>query len=321
MKKSITNLSLAIFMIAVVLAIASCSKEDMQADDCAQSVPQAMVSGALQYGAFTGTPLIEFRRSKSLSKTYFAPHLAGSNYDTLFSTAKDFPFNSTANTYNIMKVWRTSEPGKFFWIMLENFKYKPGDSSYVYGNDESNAQLYGRMYHWTIAKQCENKIMKYLPRRRLDGSYTTDTFPTYGHLPTVQDIHDLMEVSYPNLLNTNQFTGTTLYDTFGGEGYYDAFISGRPFYDADYNDSTYYHTLAGWLDNTDFYWLTHRDYCDLHEQVCFWTDTEWTSLPSTHFPFEIHYQNGNFVACLPVGAANNYGYYVRYVFEPKQLNY
>ena len=85
----------------------------------------------------------QYNRKEKLSKAFFIDY-SDPELDTMFSTVKDYPYNVTANTYKVMKVWRKSEPGKYFWVIIENFRYKPGDSSYVYNNDEANAQTYGR---------------------------------------------------------------------------------------------------------------------------------------------------------------------------------
>lgn len=322
MKKKILKLALFLLVVAFVFVIPSCDKEEVQTEEPASGVLPDQSAAVMSHGSFSGTPLIEFRRGKSLSKTYLFGKLEKPKYDTMFSTAKEFPFNSSARKYKVMKVWRHSDPGKFFWIMLENFKYKPGDSSYVYDNKESNAAFYGRMYHWSIAKQCERKVGMFVQKRLSDGTYTDedDLSFTYGRLPTVQDIEDLMEVTTPPVFGSYYETGPTLFDVAALDdgsyvGYYDAFISGRENYGWDYNDSTYYHTLAGWLDNTDLYWLTHRSYQDIHEQVCFWLND--SSIPNAHYPFEIRYQDGAFVASIPAHALDHYGYCVRYVFDPK----
>lgn len=254
----------------------------------------------------------KFERKRRLSKSFFIDY-SSPIYDSMFSVANEYPFSPTSRTYQVMKVWRKSESGKYFWIMIENFKYKPGDSSYVYNNVEANAQTYGRMYHWEIANECGSKVRMLLPGRFNDGTYTNTTFPTYGHLPTIQDINDVMEVDAIGFLPE---TGTTIFDFDYDYGYYDLFLSGREFYD-EINETAAYHTLGGWLNNTDY---ATNGFYDLNERSFYWTSTQ----PSEnnygfHYPLRIYNDDGNYAAFINISHANHYGFYVRYVFEPIQI--
>ncbi len=257
--------------------------------------------------------LIEYRRSKSLSKSFYYDYSYPEAND-MFSTVQDYPYNASANTYQVMKVWRRSDPTKYFWIMIENFRYRANDSSFVYDNNEANASVYGRMYHWAIAKECENKVMMRLPRRNADGTYTLGSYPTFGHLPTIQDINDLMEVDQIGHLSSN---GTTIFD-FPENGYYDVFLSGRTF-DGSASPESARHSLGGWLDNTDYFYFTNRSYCDINEKAYYWLADTPSSTGSSHYPLRIYRNDGEYVAFVNASHANNYGFYVRYVFEPKQL--
>ena len=303
----------ALLMACVGLMLASCDKEE--GFSAIQSSSEQVSPEVVTYGEYTGSPWVEYRKSPKLSKSFLVDY-SDPDCDELFSTAVEYPFTSTARQYSVMKVERKSEPGKYFWVMIENFAYKNGDSSYVYGNNEANAAIYGRMYHWSIAKECENKVRMRLPRRRADGTYTAAKFPTYGHLPTRQDINDICEVESIGHLPSN---GTTIYNLDPtGNYYYDVFISGRDL-DEDMNPESAYHTLGGWLDNTDYYWLSNRDYCDINENVFFWTNDGIDWIDDSHYPLEIDYEGGEYSAFINALHADNYGFYVRYVFEPMQL--
>lgn len=311
MKNKILKTTVRTIATLTLFSMFSCDKIEISDNKSEQETTKEIT--IVDQGYDESAPLMEFRRNKALSKTFCYDYFEGTDYDTMFSTVKDFPYNSTANTYNVMKVWRKSDPNKYFWIMLENFRYKD-DSSFVYDNKESNAQLYGRLYQWSIAKKCENKIFMRLPRRNADGTYTKTKYPTYGHLPTRTDILDLMEVDTLGHLPEN---GSSFYrfDDLDYLGYYDVFVSGRTYY-GDFNEEAAYHTLAGWLNNTDFNPAPHLDYHDINDKVFFWTND---GIPLYHYPFRIYYNNGEYVAFINAAHANHYGFYVRYIFEPTQL--
>ncbi|MBR4266088.1 MAG: hypothetical protein IKQ46_08555 [Bacteroidales bacterium] len=306
--------SFAATIAVAAFALSSCDKDEPKITEKNIEAEKTFVvtNGKYSNPAVIDGITYQYNRKEKLSKAFFIDY-SDPELDTMFSTVKDYPYNATANTYKVMKVWRKSEPGKYFWVMIENFRYKPGDSSYVYNNDEANAQTYGRFYHWEIANECAHKIKMNLPRRRADGTYTTIKYPTYGHLPSRQDINDIMEVTSIGHLPEN---GTTVFDFDYEWGYYDIFLSGREYYDG-VDENAANHTMAGCLDNTDF----EADEFDfINKTVFFWTDDNYNGFISyAHYPLEIDYYNGAYSAFINALHADHYGFSVRYVFEPKQL--
>lgn len=210
-----------------------------------------------------------------------------------------------------MKVRRKQDTSRYFWVMIENFKYKPGDSSYVYNNVEANAATYGRMYHWEIANECATKVKMQLPRRNPDGSYTTTKYPTYGRLPSLQDVADILEVD--SICNWPG-NGTNIFNFDYNVGYYDVFLSGREYYDDEVNEEGADHTMGGCMDNTDRLIC----YSHLHNRVDFWL-SDYVGEPDSHYAMVISNYNDDYRAFVNGLCVNHYGFYVRYVFEPKQL--
>lgn len=266
----------------VMLTLISCEKETLI------KTLNSGTNDTLISQGIAKCPIYRFNFKHSLNKSFFMVY-SDIESDTMFSTAQEYPYNSTANKYKVMKVYRKSDPTKFFWIMIENFRYKSPNGCYVYNDIESNAKTYGRLYHWEVAKECEKKIRMNIPRKQADGAYTQKTFPTYGHLPTRQDILDLLEVESIGVFPENN--SVSVLDLDCDNFYYDVFLSGRDFFD-EVNEKAAYHSIAGCRDNTDY---NFRDYMEIHNRAFFWLDTEPNpnENPHYHYPFEIDYWGGN----------------------------
>jgi uncharacterized protein (TIGR02145 family) len=217
----------------------------------------------------------------------------------MFSTIKD----NAGNTYKIMKVWRTSNPNKYFWIMIENFRYVAGKGCYLYRNDASEVNEYGRLYHWETANECGGKIHMDLPYRKASGKYTKKNYTTYGHLPTKQDISDLMGIPNFQRGGLNEISGLK---------YYDVFLVGRDKTDIE-DDFSVFHSIAGYMDNTDY---PYSDFDSRHNCGMYWMQE---GSRDAHQPLRIEYDDDNYTAYYHVWHHNHYAMSVRYVFEPKQL--
>ncbi|MBQ4408537.1 MAG: hypothetical protein II852_16180 [Bacteroidales bacterium] len=307
MNKYFVKIAVVLFLVA--FAMSACDKDvgtdDSIVENNGTESPLVVTHGYVSQPAVIDGKKYEwtFERKNSLSKSFYFDW-TDSDMDDMFSTAKEDP---TSRTYKVMKVWRKSQPGKYFWIMIENFKFNMGDSSYVYNNVDTNAEVYGRMYHWEIANQCASLVRMNLKRIDANGNEFGPKIPTPGRLPTTQDLCDLMEQNYVDKY-VNSFNPYTDW------GYYDVFLSGREFYNGLYAPAAY-PTMGGWMDNTD-YGYQYYDY--LHQEVNFWT-SDWYLVESAHYPLRIMYQNGLYHAFLNAPSANHYGMYVRYVFEPIQV--
>lgn len=272
---------------ALFFGLASCAKDEVVNDE----VSLEIVKGN--------------DRTSNLSKSFlYEPE------DIEFDVIRDYPYGTKGNEYRVMKVKRQADTTKYFWIMIDNFRYKTKTGSFVYNNDESNAEIYGRFYHWETANECGNKIQMKLPRRNKDGSYTKKKYPTFGHLPTIQDFKDLLET---DVIGAHPWDGVQIYDDFD-YGYYDFFLSGEEYFESAEPELAY-HTMAGFRDNSDSH---NSPFDDIHNEVYFWT-SERSGSSDCHYPLDIMFNDGAYSAFINAGHANHYGFSVRYVFEPKQL--
>ncbi len=214
--------------------------------------------------------------------------------------------------YKTIKVYRQSDPDKYFYIMIENLRYNPNNNgSWVYGNNPSNVSVYGRLYDWNTAYNLRNRIYMPLPKRKGNRVRIINRF---GQLPTIQDINDLLETSHVGHLPSN---GT---DIFGDENtwdyYFDAFVAGL---DETNNIADAYHTLSGWRDNLDVV-PNNTEFNDINKEVKFWLRNRAGNDNNFHYPLSIdsYCADHLIVAYINVACANRFGYAVRYVFYPWQ---
>jgi uncharacterized protein (TIGR02145 family) len=218
-------------------------------------------------------------------------------------TIKDYPYNATANSYRVIKVTRPN--GRYFWIMIDNFKYNAGTGCYIYVNNSANLATYGRLYKWQVAQNNRTKILMKLPKI-INGVPTAPIYSVYGRLPNFQDIKDLLETTSIGNLPSN---GTT--PDMGTNLYYDAFLAGRE--DAWGDLTKAYPTLAGWRDNMDVA-PGNQEFNSLTTWGRFWTSE--LAVTGAHYPLEIKDDIYMWSAYINAGHDDRYSFSVRYVFEP-----
>ncbi len=282
-------------IIAVVgLAFTGCQKEN---DIIPNADNNIIKSGEYSEPAVIDGQTMIFNQNKSRLKGLFAEESWIEQ-----QTIKDYPYNSTANSYRVIKVVRPN--GKYFWIMIDNFKYNAGTGSYIYGNNSANLATYGRLYKWQVAMNSKTKIYMLLPKY-LNGVPTGGNQAVYGSLPNFQHIKDMLETTAIGNLPTN---GTT--PDLGNNMYYDAFLAGREFNPLP---ETAYPTLAGWRDNMDVA-PGNQEYNSLTTWGRFWTSE--LAVTGAHYPLEIKDETYMWSAYINAGHDDRYAFSVRYVFEP-----
>lgn len=121
MNKYFVKIAVVLFLVA--FAMSGCDKDvgtdDSFVENNDNESPQVITHGDISQPAVIDGKTYEwkFEHKKRLSKSFFIDY-SSSIYDTMFSVAKEYPFSSTSRTYPVMKVWRKSDPSKYFWIIL-----------------------------------------------------------------------------------------------------------------------------------------------------------------------------------------------------------
>jgi len=232
-------------------------------------------------------------------------------YEDWLETDVAYTINSSEQ-YQTIKVYRQPyDPNNFFYIMIENLRYDPNNNgSWVYDNNSANVQKYGRLYDWQTASASGSMIYMRLPRTHRGQTRLVNS---YGKLPSIQDIKDLLETTQ-NIghLPTN---GT---DVNGGEEawdyYYDAFVAGI---ELNPNYSAAYHSLAGWRDNLDVV-PNNQEFNHINQKGQFWLSEGNGVSQDAHYPLSITHTDTPttylMTAYINAACADRYGFAVRYVF-------
>ncbi|MBQ4407545.1 MAG: hypothetical protein II852_11135 [Bacteroidales bacterium] len=243
--------------------------------------------------------------------------------------------DNSITTYKIpvMRVDRRSEPGKFFYVMLENLNVKLDTACWAYGDNESYTNKYGRLYTWKAANALASKIKMSLPTYK--ASNPTETListplPVSARLLSEKDVRDIIEC---DAVGTVEGEGYTIDNNYEAPGhgdfdiplyYYDAFIGGL---EGPHDENPDYergeHSLGGYrnvIQQEKWLWGVWINgwYTRLDERGFFWLLD--TSYPETtgHCPLRIiKNEKYNYSAYINVRHSDKFGYSVRYVFEPR----
>ena len=253
MKKRILKLIAFAALIAVMLAgIAACEKEEPRPSDneneTAAVNPQETVADDGVAGEFT----VRFRRHNSHSKGL----VCGDQHDWI-ETDKAYFIEDKSKTFETMKVYRQSDPTKFFYIMTTNLdipypyddymQNKPPapimSDCWFYANDPANIDTCGWLYTRAAVSIMRNKIYMELPMYKDGKPMLGKRTKVRGRLPNNRDMADLLEVA--NEMDMFKYHDVWDYaDDYEKNSYYDAFVFGL----GDANPSDAKHSLGGYRD-------------------------------------------------------------------------
>ena len=248
-------------------------------------------------------------------------------------------FNQTKTyTLKLLRIDRWTEPGKYFYVMLDNLNVKLDSACWAYGDDESYVNTYGRLYTWNAANALAKKITMRLPAYKADNPIEklgSTSLTVRARLLSIQDWKDIVGCD-----NTKDYS---VYDEIDAQGhpfigmpmyYYDAFVGGLegPGEDEGADHTRGFHTLAG-MRNSEIsdqrYWNEWINgwYNLMHREGRLWLN-DGVVLPkpyrNSYYALIINTQPSlytpvayDYKAWIPNTYLDNYGYSVRYVFEPQ----
>ena len=299
MKKEVFSFSFIFCMITLPLMFASCEKEEPGPDK--------------------DINVVQEDKTKSLSKGfYFDSRELGHEYKE--ATYKD----NTNYKYRTLKVYRKSEPGKYFYVMLDNLSIPQETGCWAYDNKWSNADKYGFLYTWETAKALAKRITMELPVLNQNGETIIAKASTPGRIMNCQDLYDLIEEDMLSNVLSESKDGYTISEEWEKfeNFYYDEFVVGTDYADCDYSAAN--HTLAGgrYYGGTNGEWYFEG----LNEEGHYWTNDYYQS-PNAHRVFVIKRKDSYWKTEFDLKAyirnaiiENECGLSVRLVFEPRVVN-
>lgn len=321
-------LRFALLMAGAVMFFSSCEKEEVT-NIVSSNTGEVNELAAMDYvldpeNMDEGRLIAMFKPKHNLSKGYCG------QIDWL-ETGTAVYVDDLSFSYRTMKVYRKSDPNKYFYVMLTNLNIPDSAVSWSYAKDKTNDQLYGRLYSRLGAEMYCHKVKMYTDVHRPNRPIRKGN--VFGSLMTEVDLCDILEIeSY----NPDEVYDLVNYPSWGWDMYYDAFVFGL---DDDASEEASYHTLAGWKNPTSIYdprlnatpemirqmeiayeagyysqknhrgmyWMKHKDPVTDGSQVLsilrhnYWSDDDyWRVSVSTY-------------GTNPYGS---YGFSVRYVFDP-----
>lgn len=250
----------------------------------------------------------------------------------------NFTYKNQNYIFKVLRVDRKSEPGKFFYVMIDNLDVRLDSACWAYGDNESNVKKYGRLYTWDAANAFANEISMRLPvydvNNPMQKKYKgTLKMPVKARLLSRQDILDIIECDAIGDLTKNGYTlddleeqcWNNIHANVGPLFYYDVFVGGLDCSNVDGRDYAQgEHTLGGmrntyqqpkwaWSD-----WNGDGWYKGLNENSKIWTSEGYADV---HYPLQIErkYQENLYEYSAFINSmlhSNDFGYSVRYVFEP-----
>lgn len=235
---------LATLIASVGLMLASCDKEDGIVSS--EGNQEFQISGNQCVSVVTDPANIEsvktiatFKPGTHLSKGYFGP------IDWLELETAEY-VDDPSFTYQTMKVYRRSDPNKYFYVMLTNLNIPDSAVSWSYANNRANDQLYGRLYSRDGADMYATKVKMYIPVHKTGRPPRNAN--VYGRLMTEEDLCDILEIDSFDSNETYDLSSN--YQIRAWDMYYDAFVFGLG---DDASESASYHTLAGWRNSASIY--------------------------------------------------------------------
>lgn len=355
-RQLLKNLSVAA---AVTLALASCEKEIPEVVSNHQDNNPSIITEGINK-----TPLVidgkkmewnftlhKKNKSKSLSKgmimnesIYYEEIIDSLKAEygeyELIKTLK-FTYHNQQYETKLLRIDRKSEPGKYFYVMIDNLNVKLDTACWVYGDNESNATKYGRLYTWNAANALAKEIGTKLPvyyKNNPTKKKMNSKKPVKAKLLSRQDICDIIECDAIEYAPEDGYTIDDQYDcpTHGRNNYqlyyYDVFVGGLEGNDDEIEFFRGERTLGGFRNTkqepewTWFEWVNGW-YNKLNEWGRIWTRStfseEENESANYHSPLEIwvldnHEDNNyyNYTAMFSSSHWNKYGFSVRYMFEP-----
>ncbi len=235
---------LATLIASVGLMLASCEREEgILSSEGTQKVQfgaNQCVSAVTDLDNIDSIKTIAtFKSATHLSKGHFGPILG-----LEVGTAEYV--DDSSFTYQTMKVYRQSDPSKYFYVMLTNLNIPDSAVSWSYANDRTNDQLYGRLYSRDGADMYSNKVKMTLTVYK-NGRPPKERY-VYGRLMTQEDLCDILEIDSFDSNETYDLSQNYL--SWAWDMYYDAFVFGLG---SDASESASYHTLAGWKNSVSIY--------------------------------------------------------------------
>lgn len=277
---------------------------------------------------YNGKPMRwEMSKSISLSKgkninscDWF--DFANSIYGLDIDTSSCRYANDPSVRYKTLKVYRRNST-KYFYVMIENLDIPWSSGCYSYKNNDIYVSNYGRLYTWGAANTIASNFKMDLEICNSTGSRVLlSPYTVSGHLPTMEDILDIMEAD--SICHLPQYGKSMEYYYDNIESYklyYDAFVFGIE--TASGNPAGGYHTLAGGRNGT--YGVPELDlYSNINKEGYYWTSATNGYATTAHYHFRVlrqdNYNTYDYVAFINFMLENNCGCSVRYVFEPKYMN-
>lgn len=270
------------FMVAtaIALTLSSCQDDEIsQLKEEQTNIEQTQnISDTFLNDVFS----FKFKQPKvSISKGYYIDHEGD---DVTLEIGEALFAEDDSKKYKTMKVYRQSDPSKYFYVMLTNldipypFDLYLNDHSQLitseckpYGNNNSYAEKYGLLYSKYGAEHIKDYIYMRLPKIKNGKEDPTKKKTVRGRLMTAQDLADILEIEY--VYSTGHATGATEYlDNCGDEpdekkAYYNAFVFGTE-YTTKREDA--YHSLCGFKD------IYNVDYADERDSI---REKEWPDFP------------------------------------------
>ena len=233
----------------------------------------------------------------------------------------------------VLRVDRKSEPGKYFYVMIDNLNVALDTACWAYADNVSNVSTYGRLYTWPAANALATQISMQLPVY----SATNPTQQISGvpaqlvqaQILSQQDVCDIIECDTIGHMPEYGYSVICNLSSAPGHGilnmplfYYDVFVGGLAW--SGHIDYTLgHHTLGGFrntIQQDPMYWeyWVNGWYTGINTKAFIWLrDRSGSETHPFHYPLVIEYNNNyNYSAYVNAGHWDKYGYSVRYIFEP-----
>lgn len=313
------NNYLYIFLLfSLCVIISSCKDEDYDVKIKSSDNPHdnQLINKEFEVAELDGQKLewitpVTNKKQNSLSKGIIAT-------ETILDTKTARLLSDPLTTYTVIRVDRFSQPGKYFYVMIDNLDIPIDTACWAYDDNELNAIDHGRLYTYNSAVALSSRVVVDLPV--VINGVERGVFPTPGRLPNMTDICDIIQCSSigstpESGYDLNQELDNNVYNYYFNF-YYDAFVAGLEYCNGD--KTCGYKSLGGYRDTE--YAGFPASYNRINEEGYFWT-SETPGSPIDHYPLQIQHkymgeETYYYSAFINVASWNQYGFSVRYVFEP-----